>query len=281
MSAVDPIFPLWDFLRQPPGRYLLAWEQRQYDAAVADIFGYHALQLGLPELDALRENRMPLRFCVSDRLRPELNVMSGHTQVAVIARFDELPFASQSLDLVVMPHVLEFADDPHQVLREVDRVLVPEGHVVITGFNPASLWGARQYLARLGATPFLPREGQFIALPRLKDWLKLLSFEVNRGRFGCYAPACRSDRWLARCAFMEKAGDRWWPVLGSVYMLTAIKRVRGMRLVGLARNWRAERRRVLQTVASRGALAGAEVSSRAPARRDEAAADRPRRAAGA
>jgi len=81
--------------------------------------------------------------------------------------------------------VLEFADEPHQVLREVDRVLVPEGQVVITGFNPSSLWGARQSLCRFGASPFLPRSGQFIRLPRIKDWLKLLSFEVNRGRFGC------------------------------------------------------------------------------------------------
>ncbi|HXF46021.1 MAG TPA: class I SAM-dependent methyltransferase [Burkholderiaceae bacterium] len=261
MSAVDPIVHLWEFLRQPAGRYLLAWEQRQYDAAVADIFGYHALQLGLPELDALRENRMPLRFCASDRLLPELNVMAGQTQVMVIAHFEELPFASQSIDLVVMPHVLEFADEPHQVLREVERVLVPEGQIVITGFNPASLWGARQYLARLGATPFLPRAGQFIGLPRLKDWLKLLSFEVNRGRFGCYVPSCRTEQWLARWSFMEKAGDRWWPVLGSVYMLTAVKRVRGMRLVGLARQRRPERKVALAPIASRTLAATGEAQS--------------------
>jgi len=68
-------------------------------------------------------------------------------------------------------------------------------------------------LARLGMSDYLPRAGQFIALPRLKDWLKLLSFEVNRGRFGCYAPWARSDKWLGRWRFMEKAGDRWWPVL--------------------------------------------------------------------
>jgi SAM-dependent methyltransferase len=155
--------------------------------------------------------------------------------VSVLNRYDELPFATQSIDLVVMPHILEFAAEPHQVLREVDRVLVPEGHVVITGFNPLSLWGVRQWLTRLGMQPYLPREGQFIGLPRVKDWLKLLSFEVNRGRFGCYLPWVRSDRWLQRWRFMDKAGDRWWPVLGSIYMVTAVKRVRGMRLVGAVR----------------------------------------------
>ncbi len=230
-DAASPIVRLSEFLRSPPGRYVLEWEQQQLDAAVADIFGYHALQLGLPEIDALRENRMPLRFCASDRL-PAAVARDEGGRVAVITRYEELPFATHSIDLVVMPHVLEFAEEPHQVLREIDRVLVPEGQIVLTGFNPVSLWGLRQAMARLGMKPFLPREGQFIALPRIKDWMKLLSFEVSRGRYGCYSPWARSERWLARWRFMEKAGDRWWPVLGSVYLVTAIKRVRGMRLVG-------------------------------------------------
>jgi len=260
MSTVDPIVPISEFLRQPAGRSVLAWEQRQLDAVVADIFGYHAMQLGLPEVNALRENRMPLRFCASDRLlSPEQ--LNGHTQVAVVTHFEELPFASQSIDLVVMPHVLEFADEPHQVLREVDRVLVPEGQVVITGFNPASLWGARQSLCRVGAAPFLPPAGQLIRLPRIKDWLKLLSFEVNRGRFGCYAPWVRTERWLERWAFLEKVGDRWWPVLGSLYLLTAIKRVRGMRLVGAVRKRKPERKVVLAPAASRTLLRTGESES--------------------
>jgi SAM-dependent methyltransferase len=250
-DSVDPIVRLSEFLRSPPGRYVLSWEQQQFDAAVADTFGYHALQLGLPELDALRENRMPLRLCASDRLlelEPHDGV--GQCQVAVINRYEELPFASQSIDLVVMPHVLEFAEEPHQVLREVDRVLVPEGQVVISGFNPASLWGLRQVLTRVGATPYLPREGQFIALHRIKDWLKLLSFEVNRGRFGCYVPWARTEKWLGRWNFCERAGDRWWPVLGSIYMVTAVKRVRGMRMVGRAKKKREELRPVLVPAAS-------------------------------
>lgn len=243
--VAQPIVRLSEFLRSPPGRYVLAWERQRLNAAVADIFGYHALQLGLPEVDALRENRMPLRFCAADREldatanhEASLEGGDGHTKVAVINRYEELPFASQSIDLVVMPHILEFAEEPHQVLREVDRVLVPEGQIVLTGFNPASLWGARQFLTRVGASPFLPHEGQFIGLPRIKDWLKLLSFEVNRGRFGCYVPWARSDKWLARWAFTEKVGDRWWPVLGSIYMVTAVKRVRGMRLVGFVKKRR-------------------------------------------
>jgi SAM-dependent methyltransferase len=244
---LQSIVSLSEFLASPPGRYLLRWEREHLDRAVADVFGYHAVQLGVPELDTLAENRMPLRLCVSDRLIDpplagdgQVNRPSGRS-VAVITRFEELPFASQSIDLVVMPHILEFAEEPHQVLREVDRVLVADGQVIITAFNPASLWGMRQGLGRLGARPYLPLEGQFISLPRIKDWLKLLSFEANRGRFGCYAPWARSEGWLSRWSFMEKAGDRWWPFLGSVYLLTAVKRVRGMRLIG--RTWRRKEER--------------------------------------
>lgn len=243
---------LAEFLHSAPGRYLLAWEQLHLDAAVSDVFGYHALQLGLPEIDALRENRMPLRVCASDRWAAPLeDGSSARTQprVAVINRYEELPFATASIDLVVLPHVLEFAEEPHQVLREVDRVLVPEGHMVITGFNPASLWGMRHALTRIGLKPYVPPQAQLIALPRLKDWLKLLSFEPHRGRFGCYVPWARSSKGLSRWGFMEHAGDRWWPVLGAVYLLTAVKHVRGMRLVGRARRWREGRVRTLAPVA--------------------------------
>jgi SAM-dependent methyltransferase len=247
------IVRLSEFLRSPPGRYVLDWEQCHLDAAVSDIFGYHALQLGLPQLDTLRENRMPLRFTAAQRL-PEPEERPALTPVAVINRYDELPFATHSIDLVVMPHILEFAADPHQVLREVERVLVPEGQVIITGFNPYSMWGARQTLSRLGVRPFLPRAGRFISLPRIKDWLKLLSFDVARGRFGCYVPSVRSDRWLARWRFMEKAGDRWWPLFGALYMLTAVKRVRGMRLVGAVWKRKEEPKRRLAPAATTRAM---------------------------
>lgn len=114
----------------------------------------------------------------------------------------------------------------------MERVLIPEGQVIVCGFNPASLWGARQVLGRMSGAHFLPQNGEFISMPRLKDWLKLLNMEVSRGHFGCYSPPCSTEQWLNRFAFMEKAGDRWWPYLGAVYMVQAIKRVKGMRLIG-------------------------------------------------
>lgn len=248
------------WLQSPAGRYLLDWEQAELDRVVTDLFGFHALQLGLPELAGLRANRMPHRWVASDSLR-ELQPMPlpvvddalstllplepGH---ALHCDFDALPFAAQSLDLVLLPHTLELARDPHDTLREVERVLVPEGRVVIVGFNPASLWGLRQHAGhwrqRLGGSKplYLPSAGEFLAFRRVRDWLRLLGFEVERGRFGCWRPPLRSEAGLARFAWMEAAGARGWPVLGAVYMVEAVKRVRGMRLVGLARRERAGQR---------------------------------------
>ena len=236
-----------DWLQTPAGRYVLQWEQTHLDTAVVDLFGFHALQLGQPELDALRANRMPHRWVATDaQAAPASHPEHALPRAAVALHcdFDALPFDSNSLDLVVLPHALELARDPHLALREVERVLVPEGRVVVVGFNPASLWGVRQRLghwrqmlaSRSRAPLFLPSAGEFMSYRRLRDWLRLLSFEVEAGRFGCYRPPAGADKWLARFEWMERAGERWWPVFGAVYFVVAVKRVRGMRLVGLVRD---------------------------------------------
>jgi SAM-dependent methyltransferase len=245
-SLQKSIIALGPWLETAAGQYVLAWEQSRLDAVTADIFGFNALQIGLPQVNALRANRMPHKW-LSDGVSQDAAKFApapddtGNTDgtqvvvpVSVVHDFAELPFASQSLDLVVLPHVLEFAAEPHQVLREVERVLIPEGRLIVCGFNPASLWGARQVAGRLSGAHFLPLDGEFISISRMKDWLKLLNMEVDRGHFGCYAPPCTTETWLKRYAFMENAGQRWWPYLGAVYMVQAIKRVKGMRLIGPA-----------------------------------------------
>src|SRR6266478_5707020 len=180
---------LADWFETPKGGYVLAWERGQFDAAVEDVFGYNAVQLGLPGLDFLRESRIPLK--VRAGLEPGCGLRSEPVQ---------LPLASQSIDLVALPHVLEFSAQPHAILREAERVLMPEGSIVISGFNPLSLWGAARALRR--ERQQVPWCGRFIGL-----------------------------LWLERVGFMEKAGDRWWPICGGVYVVRAIKRNVGVRLV--------------------------------------------------
>lgn len=257
MTRDDSIIELGAWLATPAGRYLLAWEQDQLDHAVADVFGFHALQMGLPELDGLRTNRMPHRWIATDGLfLPEpipmpppsderITMADRPLEVALHCLSEALPFPDQSLDLVLLPHALELSGDPHGTLAEVTRVLRPEGRVVIVGLNPTSLWGMRQRLGRarrgvgLGRPGlFLPRGGEFIGYWRARDWLRLLGYDIEQGQFGCYRPPLSSDRWLDRYRWLEPIGQRWWPVLGAVYLLVAVKRVRGMRLVGLTREAR-------------------------------------------
>lgn len=273
------IIGLADWLKTPPGVYLLAWEQAQFDEAVGDIFGFHALQLGLPELDTLRTNRIPHRWLAQESVPARAVAASGtallmtsvdgtavagassRPRAALITESGALPFPENSLDLVVLAHTLELSRDPHATLREVERVLVPEGRVVISGLNPTSLWGMRQRRAhlyqRLGSHElFLPEAGEFIGYWRLRDWLRLLSFEVESGRFGCYRPALASQKWLERFVWMDRAGARWWPILGAVYFLVAVKRVRGVTLLEPA--WKS--RKVV--AAAPAAVANKEPASR-------------------
>ncbi|CAN5706889.1 class I SAM-dependent methyltransferase [soil metagenome] len=233
-----PIIDLGSWFEQPTGSYIRAWEQTLLDQMTVDIFGFNAVQIGQPQINALAANRMPHKWLTNTSLaNPREN---SAAPIVLLHDFAELPFASQSIDLVILPHVLEFAAEPHQVLREVERILIPEGRVIISGFNRTSLWGAGQATGRLTGRQLLPKEGEFISATRMKDWLKLLNMEVRQTDFGCYAPPFSTEKWLQRCAFMEKIGERWWPFLGAVYMMQAIKRVKGMHLIGPV--WKQKRR---------------------------------------
>jgi SAM-dependent methyltransferase len=217
---------LADWFATPTGRYLLDREQAWFDRTVADIFGFRAVQVGLPEFPFLGQSRIAARWTVDYNAPADIHA-DPHW----------LPFAENALDLVVLPHALEFTSDPHRLLREVHRAVRPEGQVVLAGFNPFSLYGAKRYFGH-GDTP--PWDGNFIALYRVKDWLALLGFEVTGGGLDAYAPPFAQDRWLRRAAFMEKAGDRWWPIAGGVYFLRATKKVVGMRVITPA--WQQRRR---------------------------------------
>lgn len=244
---------LQEWLASPAGRYLRAWEQAQFDSAVADLFGYHALQLGQPSFDTLAQNRMPHRWLglmATEHPAPQAD-LPALARAALLTDFAALPFPENSLDLVALPHTLENHPDPHSTLREVARVLVPEGRVLIAGFNPISWWGmsqrCRHGFRRLGLSHlFLPMEGDYLGAWRLRDWLQLLGLEVQDCHFGCYRPAVQSPAWLERMAWLDAAGPRWWPILGASYFVVAVKRVRGVRL--LTNAWKQPATRAAQAL---------------------------------
>ncbi len=206
---------LVDWYKQPLGQRLLDAEQRLLDEVLPELFGYHLIQLGSPtEQDLLRNSRIHHRSIIDES--------PSSPWVTCCAAADALPIASDSVDVVVMPHTLEYAQDPHQVLREVDRILIPEGHAVIMGFNPWSFWGGWRLAAKFG--DHFPWNGVFRSLSRIKDWCKLLGFDTLICRHYFYRPPIKHSGIMSKLQFMERVGDRWQLPFAAGYLLLTRKR---------------------------------------------------------
>ncbi|MEK6550902.1 MAG: methyltransferase domain-containing protein [Pseudomonadota bacterium] len=203
----------------PLGRSLQVHELHRLRSALPTLYGTLAVQLGrLGPLDLLEACVVPTRILVGETV--------DEAGASLLARPDEIPLATGSVDLLLLPHTLDYCEDPHGVLREVNRVLSPEGHVIVLGFNPWSWWGLRRLFTRRPRP--VPWCGQFLPLTRIKDWLRLLDFDLAQGGMMFYRPPMRRESFMERLRFLDKAGDRWWPMSAAVYLLVARKRVAGM-----------------------------------------------------
>lgn len=215
------------------GRYVQQEEQVLYDQAVVDLFGFNALQMGCVQMDLLRNSRIANRYKSS-----EFTASSHESHLYCCDDF--LPFADMSLDLLLLPHRLEFSERPHQTLREAERVMMPEGHLLITGFNPFSMWGAvlafKNLLSGKTCVRTFPWNGKFIGLARLKDWLALMGFEVVSVEMCCHIPPFEQELWRKRFSWMNKLCARWLHVMGGVYFIVAKKRV--VCMTPLKPNWK-------------------------------------------
>lgn len=201
------------------GQYIAQHEAALYAQTVADVFGFHALQIGWPAYDLLESCRIPYKFSLQQMASPNTSLLSES---------EYLPFAEHSVDLVCMPHVLEQCADPQQTLREAFRVLLPEGALILTGICPFSYLGVR---ARFGQ---FKQAGQFRRLFtawRLRDWLNVLGFEVVQSGRLVHALPVNDPVWLARQSWLERWGKHSCGATGGVYFLIAKKRVLNVRLL--------------------------------------------------
>jgi SAM-dependent methyltransferase len=180
------------------------------------------------------EHKFFLQACEHPEKTPEPGLEEDEFQALYIKENSFLPFASSSVDICLLSHMLEFSDEPHQLLRDSKEILVSGGHLVITGFNPYSFWGGRKLFSRSRA----PWNGHNMSIYKIRDWLNLLNFQVTGGMMLYYSPVIKNQNLRRRFKFMEDAGDRWWPMLGSVYLLVAQKKEQGMTVIDFRENFK-------------------------------------------
>lgn len=216
-------------------------EKNRLGQVLPGLFGYHIVQIGEFAAEHLLETsrinhkiHSAVDFPAEDGPGPDF--LSSHVA---------LPIASESVDVVVLPHVLEFDDNPHQVLRECERILIGEGHIVITVFNPWSLWGLWRLLLAWREQP--PWQGRYYRVNRVKDWLTLLDFEIIKSEYFFYRPPLQNNRIMSKLRFMEQLGRYCWPVFGGIVMLVAKKRV--IPLTPIKMQWQTRRQLIASGVA--------------------------------
>ncbi len=203
------------WLETPLGEQLLQLETRIVEEAIDGVFGEQCLQLGLwgGANTFLKHSRTQRQWLI--------DAGGNGGSPSAVGQFHRLPVQDNSIDCVLLPHVLDYSDRPHAILREVDRVLTAHGHVIILGFKTGGLWGVRRLVPGAG----LPPDAHHLVPERsLRDWLQLLDMRIEgslRYFFRWPLPTFRG----ATSPTWEQRGQRWWPELAACYMLTAQKRV--------------------------------------------------------
>lgn len=255
--------------QRPFGRLLAAAEQEELDQILPNLFGYHLLQIGMDGHGLMSASRilhkvmMTVEPVGSENL-DEVSDKHDSTADSVVKDSEikgcpeSMPIAPDSVDALLLNHALEYADDPHQVLRESERILVPEGNIVIMGFNPISLWGLLRLLRfRSKKVPWCCR---VLTIRRIRDWLALLGFEVTLSHQFFFRPPVQHQGIMSRLQCLERWGAYWWPFFGSAYVLTARKKV--STLTPIKPRWRPRRSLAsgLADTASRNEVTGSAIT---------------------
>ncbi|MBF0470835.1 MAG: class I SAM-dependent methyltransferase [Gammaproteobacteria bacterium] len=218
--------------------YLQRQELALLQRLLPELFGYHLLQLGGDDDWAALAGTRISHTIYGDigqgqrRILTEVGGARFHGDPAA------LPLQSESVDLVLLPHTLGKVADPRALLREVERILIPEGHLIVLDYAPYSLWGGRYRLQQQQHGNKSERKG-LIAEPRLRDWMELLGMEtVSLTRYLFLPPVARLLA-MRRLKRVEQWGRRFLPLLCGGYLLLAKKRV--STLTPLGPSWRKRR----------------------------------------
>ena len=216
-SLDDKSLPKLDEIRRwfasPLGEHVLMTESAILDQLLPGFFGYHLAQFSIQGRGLYRTSPIQNKFTID---------LEKSRDSGIVAAPSSIPLDGDSVDVVLLHHLLDFSVSPQEILREISRITIPMGHVVITGFNPFSTWGLWKSVATFGGRA--PWNGQFIRPGRLMDWLKLLNFKIDRAQYAIYRPP------LARLSgkidnYSQGVSRSLNLPIGSVYTIVAQKHI--------------------------------------------------------
>jgi SAM-dependent methyltransferase len=207
-----------DWYLSETGQYLLEELETRLNPMLATTFGYYSLQVGCAGLAG--------RLQQACRIKHQFTLGEADQASHIQASPSMLPIASDSVDLVVLMHHLSNTSEPHAILREAFRILIPEGKLVIIDFNPKSLWGLRHYFQSwLEHVPF---KGHFYTARRIDDWMRLLGFDQNRLYRVGYLPPIQKPSLIRHLSWLEKGMRNWLPLFGALNMMVYSKSISPM-----------------------------------------------------
>ncbi len=228
---------LQEWYLTPAGQNLYKQLLFKLDELLPSLFGYHALQIGelAEDIDLMSSSR------IGQKIYMTLNANKGN----VVANSLALPFPANTLDLIVLPHTLDISPKPHQVLREIHRVMISEGHLVLIGFNPFSMMGVSKLIFLRSQRA--PWSAHFFTPRRLKDWLSLLGFKLVATEHVGIQPPIQNVRFQQRMKFLSKADKFGLGRLGGLQIFIAKKRE--LTLTPTLQPWKPRRRMIPVNVA--------------------------------
>ncbi len=210
-----------DWYESELGQAVLEQERKVLDQLLPSMFGYYLLQTGLG-----RPQQLTGSSTIGHKIFCGEAVYHDAPMASIATRITDLAIQSESVDVALVHHSLDFDSNPHHTLREISRVVIPGGKLIVIGFNPWSVWGLMRFFHP--GTTEIPWAGNFISPYRLSDWLSLLDYQVEGCESVFHGLPTTRRRWVNSFGWLDVMGKRWWPQFGAVYTLVATKRVATM-----------------------------------------------------